>query len=206
VKREDIDWSVLIGSLLTLAVSLAVSGLILGGSFYFESKMELQFNANNALFQDISRRYLSVDEEEKLIKQFYPRFVELYEAGVIGREQRLNWLESLRAVGERKRLPGLNYEIKSQSVYAPQFPAVLGRYQLYSSEMSLSMQLLHEVDLLDVLEFLSGNAQGLYSVSECHFSRAGLDITMTAHASNITTRCDLSWFTIKLADGTEIRV
>lgn len=206
MKREDVDWSVLIGSLLALAVSLAVSGLILGGSFYFESKMELQFNANNALFQDISRRYLSVDEEEKLIKQFYPRFVELYEAGVIGREQRLNWLESLRAVGERKRLPGLNYEIKSQSVYAPQFPAVLGRYQLYSSEMSLSMQLLHEVDLLDVLEFLSGNAQGLYSVSECHFSRAGLDITMTAHASNITTRCDLSWFTIKLADGTEIKV
>jgi hypothetical protein len=29
---------------------------------------------------------------------------------------------------------------------------------------------------------------------------------MTAHASNITTRCDLSWFTIKLADGTEIKV
>jgi hypothetical protein len=206
VKREDVDWPILIGALLTLGVSLAVGGLIVGASFYFESKMEREFNANNALFQDISRRYLSVDEEEKLIKKFYPRFVELYEEGVIGREQRLNWLEVLRAAGEYKRLPGLNYEIKSQSVYVPQFPAVLGRYQLYSSDMLLNMQLLHEVDLLDVLDFMDKNAQGLYSVSECRFSRAGQDITMTAHASNITTRCDLSWFTIKLADGTEIKV
>jgi hypothetical protein len=206
VKREDVDWSILIGAILTLGVSLAVGGLIVGVSFYFESKMEREFNANNALFQDISRRYLSVDEEEKLIKKFYPRFVELYEEGVIGREQRLNWLEILRAAGEYKRLPGLNYEIKSQSVYVPQFPAVLGRYQLYSSDMLLNMQLLHEVDLLDVLDFMDKNAQGLYSVSECRFSRAGQDITMTAHASNITTRCDLSWFTIKLADGTEIKV
>jgi hypothetical protein len=206
VKREDVDWSILIGALLTLGVSLAVGGLIVGASFYFESEMEREFNANNALFQDISRRYLSVDEEEKLIKKFYPRFVELHEEGVIGREQRLNWLEVLRAAGEYKRLPGLNYEIKSQSVYVPQFPAVLGRYQLYSSDMLLNMQLLHEVDLLEVLDFMDKNAQGLYSVSECRFSRAGQDITMTAHASNITTRCDLSWFTIKLADGTEIKV
>jgi hypothetical protein len=206
VRREDIDWSILVGALVTLGVCLVVGGLIIGGSFYFEKKMEMEFNANNALFQDISRRYLSVDEEEKLIKKFYPRFVELYEAGVIGREQRLNWLEVLRAAGERKRLPGLNYEIKSQNVYAPQFPAMLGRYQLYSSDMSLSMQLLHEVDLLDVLDFMDKNAQGLYSVSECRFSRAGQDITMAAHASNVTTRCDLNWFTIKLADGTEIKV
>ena len=206
MKREDIDWSILVGALVTLGVSLVASALIVGGSFYFEKKMELEFNRNNAAFQDISRRYLSVDEEEKLIKKFYPRFVELYNDGVIGREQRLNWLEMLRAVGEHKRLPGLNYEIKSQSVYSPQFPAVLGRYQLYSSDMSLNMQLLHEVDLLDVLEFMDKNAQGLYSVSECRFSRAGQEITMNAHIGNIVTRCDLNWFTIKLADGTEIKV
>ena len=206
MKREDIDWSILTGALITLTASLLVGGLIIGLSYYFENRMELEFNTNNAKFQEISRRYLSVDEEEKLIKKFYPRFVDLYNEGVIGREQRLNWLEVLRAVGEHKRLPGLNYEIKSQSVYSPQFPAVLGRYQLYSSDMSLNMQLLHEVDLLDVLEFMDKNTQGLYSVSECRFSRAGQEITMNAHTGNIVTRCDLNWFTIKLADGTEIKV
>ena len=206
MKSEDIDWKVLVGALVALGVCLVLGGLMVGVSFYFEKQMELEFNRNNALFQDISRRYLSVDEEEKLIKQFYPRFVELYNAGVIGREQRLNWIESLRAVGERKRLPGLNYEIKSQSVYAPQFPAVLGRYQLYSSDMSLNMQLLHEGDLLDVLEFMDRNAQGVYSVAECRFSRAGQEITLSPRIGNLVTRCDLNWFTIKLADGTEIKV
>jgi len=206
VRREDIDWSILVAALVTLGICLVVGGSIVAGSYYFENRMELEFNRNNALFQDISRRYLSVDEEEKLIKKFYPRFVELYETGVIGREQRLNWLEVLRAVGEHKRLPGLNYEIKSQSVYSPQFPAVLGRYQLYSSNMSLDMQLLHEVDLLDVLDFVGRNAQGLYSVSECRLARSGTEIAMNPRSGNITTQCDLNWFTIKLADGTEIKV
>ena len=192
--------------MITFGVSLALGGAIVGGSFYFEDKMQLEFNRNNALFQDISSRYLSVDEEEKVIKKFYPRFVDLYNAGVIGREQRLNWIEILRAVGERKRLPGLNYEIKSQSVFAPQFPAVLGRYQLYSSTMALNMQLLHEVDLLDVLEFLERQAQGVYTVSECRFSRASQEFSTNMRTGNIVTRCDLNWFTIKLADGTEIKV
>lgn len=206
MKPEDLDWSILVGAIVTLCVSLALGGLIVGGSFYFENKMQLDFNRNNALFQDISRRYLSVDEEEKVIKKFYPRFVELYRDGLIGREQRLNWIEVLRAVGERKRLPGLNYEIKSQNVYSPQFPAVLGRYQVYSSDMSLNMQLLHEVDLLDVLEFMERNALGVYTVSECRFSRAGQEVAMNPRIGNIVTRCDLNWFTIKLADGTEIKV
>lgn len=206
MKLEDIDWPVLVGALLTLGISLLLGGAMIGASHFFENRMELEFNRNNARFQDISRRYLSVDEEEKLIKKFFPRFEALYNGGVIGREQRLNWIEVLRAIGERKRLPGMNYEIKSQSIHAPQFPAALGRYQLYSSEMSLNMQLVHEADLLDVLDFLEQNAQGVYTVSQCRLSRSGQEVVMSPRTGNIVSRCDLNWFTIKLADGTEIRV
>lgn len=206
MKREDLDWPVLTGALVTLLVSVVVSGALIGGGFYFQKQMLLDFTRNNAQFQAISQRYLAVDEEEKLIRKFYPRFLELYNNGVIGKEQRLNWLEVLRESGDKVRLPGLSYEIKSQELYVPQFSANLGRYQLFNSRMSLSMQLLHEGDLVSVLETLDSRAAGTYSVSECRFSKASTVIDMNPRKGNIMTKCDLNWFTIKLADGKEIKV
>ncbi|MBI2994659.1 MAG: hypothetical protein HYY48_10855 [Gammaproteobacteria bacterium] len=206
MKREDLDWPVLTGALVTLLVSIVVSGLLIGGSYYFQKQMLLEFTRNNAQFQAISQRYLAVDEEEKLIRKFYPRFIELYNNGVIGKEQRLNWLEILRDSGEKIRVPGLSYEIKSQEVYAPQFSAQLGRYQLFNSRMALNMQLLHEGDLLSLFSMLDSRAAGTYSVSECRFSRASTAIDLNPRKGNIMTKCDLNWFTIKLADGKDIKV
>lgn len=206
MKRNDIDWPVLTGAIATLLISIVVCGLLIGGGFYFQKKMLLEFNRNNVQFQNISRRYLAVDEEEKLIRKFYPRFIELYNNGIIGKEQRLNWIEVLRDSGDRIRLPGLSYEIKSQEVYTPEFSATLGRYQLYNSEMALNMQLLHEGDLLKLFEMLDSKAAGTYSVSGCKFSKASAVIDMNPRKANIQTKCDLNWFTIKLADGKEIKV
>lgn len=206
MKREDINWSILTGSLITLVVSIVLIGLLIGGSFYFQKQMVLEFNRNNAEFQAISQRYLAIDEEEKLIKNFYPRFIDLYNNGVIGREQRLNWIEVLRESGEKIRLLSLNYEIQSQSVYAPEFAATLGRYQLYTSQMTLNLQLLHEGDLLKLFESLDAKATGAYSVAECEFTKVSQLIEMNPGKGNISTKCNLNWFTIKLADGTEIKV
>ena len=206
MKREDLDWPVLTGALVTLLVSVVVSGALIGGGFYFQKQMLLDFTRNNAQFQAISQRYLAVDEEEKLIRKFYPRFIELYNKGIIGKEQRLNWLEVLRESGDRIRLPSLSYEIKSQEVYAPQFSASLGRYQLFSSKMALTMQMLHEGDMVSLFQLLDAHAAGAYSVTECRFSKATPEIDMNPVKGNIVTKCDLNWFTIKLSDGTEIKV
>ena len=56
--------------------------------------MLLEYNRANAAFQSISSRDLAVDEEEKLIRSYLPDFVKLHESGVIGDEQRLNWVEA----------------------------------------------------------------------------------------------------------------
>lgn len=206
MKREDLDWSILTGSLITLVASLVASGVLVGSGYYFQKRMALDYNRNNAQFQNISQRYLAVDEEEKLIKQFFPRFIELHKGGVIGHEQRLNWIEVLRESGEEIRLPSLTYEIRSQGPYLPEFTVSLGRYQLYSSEMTLNMQLLHEGDMISLFEFLDKKAAGAFTVSSCRFARLGQAIDMDPAHGNVVTRCDLNWFTINLSDGTEIKV
>jgi len=206
VKPKDIDWGILRGAIIILVISLAASGTLVGGSFYFQNQMERQFARGNAQFQNISRRYLAVDEEEKQINLYYPRFLALYKNGVIGEEQRLNWIEVLRRTGDEIKLPSLNYEIKSQTVFVPQFSAKTGRFQIFHSGMSINANLVHEVDLLRVFEFLNRHAAGVYSVQGCKISRTSEQVDLVAVRGNISARCDINWFTIRLADGKDLKV
>ena len=206
MNNKHIDWSIIRGSLIGLIISLLLGGLLIGSSFYFKEQMKKEYVRNNAGFQSISQRYLAVDEEEKLIRKFYPRFIKLYNQGVIGKEHRLNWIEVLRSAGEAIMLPSLSYEIKSQNIYTPAFSVNLGRFQIFSSEMSLDMQLLHEGDLFSLLKSLDENAKGRYSISRCSMDNRLPGITDNISVANIGLKCDVIWFTIKLADGTELQV
>lgn len=207
MKSEDIDWKVLRGALIGFVLSVVVGGALAGGGHLFKKSGTLYFNRNNAQFQSISGKYLAVDEEEKQIKKFFPRFLELHRGGIIGPEERLQWIETLRDAGERLRIPSLNYEIRSQAIFAPPFPLSLGRYQLYSSEMTLSLQALHEGDLLRLLQLLDTRAMGLQSMHACQMTKTGQSLDLTSGSKgNIAIQCEMNWFTLKLSDGTEIKV
>lgn len=207
MRREDIDWKVLRGALAGFLVCALIGGALAGGGHYLKKAKQLEFARSNAQFQGVSGKYLAVDEEEKQIKKYYPRFLELYHGGIIGHEERLNWIEVLRDAGERLRIPNLSYEIRSQGTFTPSFPLDLGRYQLYSSEMTLSLQALHEGDLLRLQQLLDTKAAGLYSIQACRMNRiTTLVDTASADKANIALNCEFNWFTIKLADGSEIKV
>jgi len=205
MQRNDVDWKVLRGAVITLVVSVTVSGFLVYGSHYFQAQMYQEYTRNDARFQTITNRYLAVDEEEKLINQYYPRFIELHKKGVIGKEQRLNWIEVLRKTGMKYHIPALNYQIKSQDTYTPGYSVTLGRFKLYSSKMTLNMRLLHEGDLFTVLDSLNKNARGLFSLNHCRLSKSA-EIKETADAPNISARCEMQWFTIALADGKDLNI
>jgi hypothetical protein len=205
MKREDFDWKILRGSIVVLVVSIVVSGILVYGSYYFQKQMNRDYSRNDARFQSISRRYLAVDEEEKLIKEYYPRFIELYNKGVIGKEQRLNWLEVLRTTGLEMVVPGLSYQIKSQDTYTPSYSVTLGHFKIFSSKMTLNMRLLHEGDLFGILNRLDENAKGIYSLNSCQLSQRG-SIVENADAPNINAVCELQWFTINLASGKDLNI
>ena len=206
MKSEDIDWKILRGSLIIFVVTIIVSSSLLFGGYYFEREMQVEFNRTNAAFRSISNRYLAVDEEEKLIRSFLPRFVDLYNRGVIGNEQRLNWIEVLRNTGEEINLPSLSYQIESQKDFTPDYPLTLGRYRLYSSKMSLTMSLMHEGDLFRILNKLEQDANGIFSLPVCTINPISTEINVNASTANINAKCDLQWHTIRLADGTQIDV
>ena len=206
MHRKDIDWSIIRGALISLLISIIVSSSLVAGSYYFQDAMNKEYVRNNALFQNISQRYLAIDEEAKRIQKYFPEFVDLYNRGVIGNEQRLNWIEVLQNAGARIKIPSLSYSISSQKDYIPAYSISMGSYKLYKSEMTLNISLLHEGDLFNLLHALNNEARGEYNLTSCNFDRGQQDIIESPKAANIRASCELEWYTIKLASGMEIKI
>jgi hypothetical protein len=174
---------------------------------YFKDSMDQDFRRNNAVFQANSNQYLAVDEEEKMIEEYYPAFIASYNKGEIGRERRLDWIESLRSTGVDLKLPSLNYSLSSQSAYVPEFQLNLGNYRFYKSDMNLSIQLLHEGDLFALFNTLQDRAKGSFRILQCKLNNNITDgISEDMNNPNVRVDCLLEWITLNMANGTEIKV
>ncbi|MGI0016819.1 MAG: hypothetical protein ACREBU_25645, partial [Nitrososphaera sp.] len=189
MKLADIEWRILGGAIAVFSICLLVSALLPIPSFHFRDEMALLFNQHYKQYKEISRKYVAIDEEERIIKLHYPRFVELVRHGVIGQEQRLSWVETLKRAGETIKIPSLRYEIDSREPYTPEFSVSTGTYRIYATPMKLSFGMLHENDLAMLLRELDNNASGLYSVKNCDFKRMQKVIERDPKQENIAANC-----------------
>ncbi len=196
MAKARTDWSVLRGALGVLGVCALLSIAMLTASMYFHDAMEKEYRRHHNSFIGISRRYLAVDEEERIVRSLYPRFVELYNRGVIGAEDRLSWLEALRRASLDSGISAMRYRIDSREEYEPAFPVSAGGFRIYASRMSLEMELLHEGDLVRLLRNLELRAPGLFTVHRCELFRSQPELDPTSLRDNVGSRCELDWLTL----------
>jgi hypothetical protein len=169
---------------------------MLAASYNFYESAQRSLKRAQSQLRAARTKYRTVDEQEAMIATFYPQFVELEGQGIIGRERRLNWIESLRRADENLKLPRLSYSIDSQEPYTAEFPMAGGVYRPFASEMSLSLGLLHSQDLFDLLARLDESAQGLYSVDSCNMVRRR-EAPGGPRDTHLSSDCKLRWYTIK---------
>ena len=198
MAQEKIDWAILRGAIGVFSICLLVGSILLGATKYFRDEMETEFRNHQTKFRDVSRKYLAVDDEERIIENIYPEFVRLYQSGILGQEHRLSWIESLREAGNRIKLPEISYQVSSQSTYVPDFPIDLGAFDIHVSKMHLTLGLLHEGDLLGLFNALDREANGLYSISRCKATRLDKETEISPNRPTISAACSLDWFTVDL--------
>jgi len=184
---------------------LYMLGLLIGvtcawTSWRYKQMMYLQYHTTEKRFHAAAERYLAVNEEERLVREYYPYVLELHEQGVIGQERRLDWIETLQRAGKHLGLSVLNYRIGAQEEYMPA-AQYQSNYRIYYSPMRLDLDLLHEGELYELFAELDGHAPGIYTVSSCRLSRLRREINLAAIQDNIRTECELLWFSIKKQDG-----
>ena len=206
MRLEYIDWSILRGAVITLLSCFVITVFMATTSWYLKNEMQLRYEKEKNQFRSVSQRYLEVDNEVDLVDKYIDEFMEYYERGILGTEKRLNWVEVLNESGEEIKIPHLRYEIATQDEFIPDFDINLKNFKVFSSEMKITAELLHEGDLFNLLDSLNKRAKGLYSISDCKLTRLSNEIEENVSRGNIITECNLDWFNIRQSSGDEIHL
>ncbi len=176
------------------------------GSVFFSLNMsqaaKLARNAAQAERNEFAGKLDRVRSEEREIKQKSAVFAELQKRGVVGDEQRLEWVELLKDIRDKRRLIDLQYE------FAPQRPLEIapagtpaGAYAFYASGMKVQLKLLHEEDLTRLLGDLRQQAAALIQVKACNVSRVPRGAGDSSVTAQLQADCLIDWITLREAAG-----
>jgi hypothetical protein len=147
---------------------------------------------------DFTARLAAINEEEQLQQQFATSYLEFAKRGVIGDEERLNWISQIQEIANKRRLYNLNYSIANRVSH----PAVAFAFtekstiQIQSTMMKISLPMLHDLDFLMFLEDYAQNVEGTFVPFQCTLSRSNQEPFEVELKENLKADCTLEWLTV----------
>ena len=193
----SIDWFYLRRPLIIFAVAAALAAVLIVVGRHFESAQYEKYQDALARLQSTHSLYRNIVNDIDLLEQYRHLYADYKSSGLVGKERRLSWIESLESTNEVLRLPTLTFSLKPQESFdRPGFQVKRG-VAVQSSPMDLTMGLLHEEDLFALFEGLRLTIRNLFTVDACSISRTtNVASSLQTQASNLTGRCMIRWVTV----------
>ena len=193
------------GDLKKLRISLLTSLLMIGmgtAAVFFANgaikSAQRERVAAQAQRNDYAGKLQRVRSEEAEIKEKSALFQKLQKRGIIGEEQRLEWVELLKAIHDKRRLIDLSYEIEPQRPLDTESGA---GFMFNVSPMKVQLKLLHEEDLTRFLGDLDEQARALIQVRYCKITRQPPAQAGSASQANLLAECRIDWITLREVAG-----
>lgn len=113
---------------------------------------------------------MEYSEHLRIYREYARDYAQLQSLGAFDLDARLNWMEEIEHAVQTLAIPMTNYEIgvRERSEKPANNSSPLG---LYQTRIKITFELLHEGDLLKVLDYLSSANLGLHEVDECEITR-----------------------------------
>ena len=155
--------------------------------------------AQEAQLKEARTRFQRSGEERDLIVQFLPAFQDLRARGLVGPEERINWLEALRNANQQARTFGAEYQISTQQPYpfAQEYNAA--RLGMAQSLMKLNLRLVHEGELMRFFQVLEKQNVGAFDINQCVLQRVPNASENNVAQPNLRAECELAWITLNPA-------
>jgi len=186
------DFKHLQAALVIAALLLAIGGGTVAAMFKWTERAK-QDNVQAQLAKtEAEGRLARATEEEKEIRLNILQYRALAEKGVIGDENRLDWIERLAAIKTARRLFDIHYEISEQQRLDNSATGA----EIMVSKMNLTVPLLHEDDLLNLLGDMRAAPRGYFQVKKCNIAR-GAPVDRRVLAPTLSASCELDFYTIR---------
>lgn len=177
---------------LLAAAALAVWLANVSGSAAREARQTLE--AERQRLAQARARLNQVDEERRLLERYGPAYRQLLAAGIVGPEQRVNWIDAVRGAGQSLRGFGVDYRLAGRQ--PARLPAPPAGVVVQESPMELNLKLLHEGDLLAFLAALDSQQAGLVLPRSCTIHRLGSGPFSARFEPKLAAECSLAWVTL----------
>jgi hypothetical protein len=161
-----------LGLPLAACVVLAVAGV----ACYLKADDYLQETKKQAAAMSVQRaevqaKLASANEEEREIKASLQQYQTLAARGMVGEEKRLDWIDTITAIKNERRLFNIGYSIEPQKPLDYPGFASGGGVNFLVSRVQIEIQLLHEEDLLNFIDDLAKRGRSYLSVRSCDVKR-----------------------------------
>ena len=143
---------------------------------------------------EFERKLRQVRNEEKEIREKAEIFTQIQQRGIVGEEQRLEWVELIDAIRTKERLFDIEYEIDPQRVL---YADPDGEFSFVASLMKIRLPLLHEEDLTRLIDELRRKASALIRVRNCSISRSRDAENETGAVAHLMADCRIDWITLR---------
>jgi hypothetical protein len=189
------DWRKVRLSVLAAVLMFAAAAIAWYVAHKVRDRAQLARVAITAQRSDADGKLKRVRDEEYEIRQKSILFNQLKERGIIGDEQRLDWVELLKDIRDRRRLIDLQYEIAPQRLLDGK---AAGDFAFSASAMKLRVKLLHEEDLSRLLGDLRSQAKALIQVKGCNVERLPPTTDeRTSGRASLLADCEIDWLTVR---------
>jgi len=149
--------------------------------------------------REIRTRLSRASDEEQELRGKIALYQQLLDRGIVGQEERLNWVEQISRVKSARRLLDVQYELSPQKALTDAvFPggAIAGDYEFMASTMNLQMPLLHEDDLLGFIADLRKSVHAHLLVRDCTIERLP-PANERGLSAQLRAACTIDWITLR---------
>ena len=187
---------------LRLPVAACVALALAGVACYFAADDYLQDTKKlgasaSAQRAEVQVRLASANEEEREIKANLQQYQALAARGIIGEEKRLDWVDTITAIKNERRLFNIGYSIEPQKELDYPGFGPGGGVNFVASRVKMEIQLLHEEDLLNFIDDLTRRGKSYLSARSCDVQRADRGGSGTTLAPRLQAACVFDLITIR---------
>ena len=191
------DWGKLKFPILGLGLMLLLMGLLISFADQYRQKSFSAAILQQESLKQARIKFQSSGIEKDTIKQYLPQYNQLIASNFIGEEQRIEWIDNLRQIHDAHALFNIDYSIGTQESYKPNYLPNLGHFKLQRSVMKLNLDMLHEGDLLNLLNGLQQQSTP-HVVRDCEITRPfGSAINIKDIVANLKAVCEIDWLTLR---------
>ncbi len=196
MTQFNVDWSYLKRSVVISAIAFLLGAALMTFSVNYRLDAEERLATEQRGLYALSSKYRKARQDKILIDNYLQHYYQLEQQGMVGKERRLNWVDTLRASVKSLEVPHMHFQFAPQRVLQKNIISAGSNLVVNTSRMKLDVGLLHEVDLLRLFAELEQQVTGMFNIDKCSMELIGKDIILSADHSNLNVHCELQWFTI----------